>query len=451
MVKKFKLTAKQREAYSVLGSLATHILLVGGSRSGKTFLIVRTVITRALKASNTRHAILRFRFNHCKASIVLDTFPKVMSLCFPEIKYSLDKTDWYASLPNGSQIWFGGLDDKQRTEKILGQEYVSIYLNETSQISKASRDMVVTRLAQKASVDLEGFTPQALKPRMYYDANPTNKLHWTYRLFIEKRDPETKQPLRDAENYAYFKMNPKDNAENLSEEYLATLESLPAHLRKRFLDGEYADATPNALFSDTVIDTWRVLDDRIPDMVRIVVAVDPSGSGDTDNADNDAIGICCVGLGTDGNAYLLEDATVKASPAVWGRVATDLFVRYDADVIVGEANYGGEMVKHVIQTARPRTPYKAVNATRGKVVRAEPFSSLYDGGKIRHVGYFPELEDELTFFTTTGYLGESSPNRADALIWALAELFRGIVQPRHENAVPANIPVWGPSSSEMGL
>ena len=171
-----------------------------------------------------------------------------------------------------------------------------------------------------------------------------------------------------------------------------------------------------------------MLDGVLPDFIRIVVAVDPSGAGDTDNADNDAIGIVVAALGTDGIAYLIEDCTVKAGPATWGKVATDAYDRHRADVIVGETNYGGAMVQHTIQVARPRTPYKSVTATRGKVVRAEPLSALYELGKVRHVGYFPELEDELVAFSTIGYMGDRSPNRADALIWALTELFPGLVK-----------------------
>lgn len=421
----FKLTKKQNEAQEILAGIATHGMLYGGSRSGKTFLHTRNTVFRALKASDSRHAILRFRFNHLKASIILDTFPKVMKLCFPGVDYDISKTDWYATLPNMSQIWFGGLDDKERTEKILGQEYATMYLNECSQINKESRDMAMTRLAQLAPLsDGSGY----LKPRAFYDCNPTNKMHWSYRMFIQRIDPDTKLPLPSPEDYVFCKMNPEDNAENLSSQYLDTLNALSPRLRKRFLLGEFADATPNALFTDECIDTWRVIDGAIPDMVRIVVAVDPSGAGDSDNADNDAIGIVVAGLGVDGNAYILEDCTVKAGPKVWGTVAVNAYERHAADVIVGEVNYGGAMVNFVIQTQRPRTPFKKVTATRGKHVRAEPFSALYESGKVRHVGEFADLEEEITHFSTKGYVGTGSPNRADALFWALAELFPGIVK-----------------------
>lgn len=422
-----KLTAKQEEAQTVLASEATHVMLFGGSRSGKTFLLVRNLVFRALKAPKSRHAILRFRFNHVKTAVIHDTFPKVMELCYPGIGYHLDKTDWFAQLPNGSQIWFGGLDDKERTEKILGQEYATIYLNECSQIPQSSRDIAVTRLAQQVDMQMDGRAPSPLKLRMYYDCNPPSKAHWSYRMFVEKRDPETKQPIKKPEDYASFQMNPYDNAENLGAGYLETLSGLSARLKKRFLDGEFADATPNALFSDEVIETWRVVDGKVPDLVRVVVAVDPSGAGEVENADNDAIGIIVVGLGNDGNAYLLEDCTVKAGPATWGKVATDAYDRHLADVIVGEINFGGAMVQFTVQTAKPRVPFKQVTASRGKAVRAEPISALYEQGKVRHVGNFQDLEDELCAFSTVGYLGEQSPNRADALIWGLTELFPGIV------------------------
>lgn len=441
--KVFTFTLKQLEAQAILAGIATHNMLYGGSRSGKTFLHVRNTVFRALKAPNSHHCILRFRFNHLKASVILGTFPKVMKLCFPGVEYNLSKTDWYVTFPNGSELWFGGLDDKERTEKILGQEYSTMLFNEASQIPKGARDTAITRLAELAeTVMMDGdkeVVTGVLKPRAFYDCNPTNKNHWTYREFILKQDPETRQPLPNPNDYAYFKMNPEDNRENLTAGYLDTLGALSARMRKRFRDGDFADATPNALFTDETLDKWRVLDGDLPDMQRIVVAVDPSGSGDRDNADNDAIGIVVAGLGIDGNAYVLEDATCKAGPAVWGKIATGAFERHEADIMVGEVNYGGAMVKHVIMTSRPRTAFKMVSATRGKVVRAEPFSALYEQGKIRHVGVYQPLEDELTAFSTIGYMGPNSPNRADALFWALTELFPGVVAGK-KNVEPVERP-----------
>lgn len=432
----FRLTPRQEEAQAVLAGTATHTMLFGGGRSGKTFLNVRNIVARAVKAPGSRHLITRFRFNHLKASIILETLPKVMDLCFPALPFELSRTDWFVTLPNGSEIWFGGLDDKERTEKLLGKEYASIYANECSQISWPSREMLVTRLAQRVDQVIPGQPRTPLRLRMYYDCNPPSKAHWTFRLFKQKVDPETKQPVVHPEDFASFQMNPRDNIENLSPEYLRTLAGLSARMRRRFEEGEFAEATPNALFDEAVIDRWRVMDGVVPDMVRVVVGVDPSGSGDEDNADNDEIGIVVAGLGTDGNAYVLEDLTVKAGPATWGKIAVTGYQRHRADAIAGETNYGGDMVRATVTTAAAsegcRVNFKKVTATRGKAVRAEPFSALYEQGKIRHVGIHSRLEDELCAFSTVGYTATGSPNRADALIWALAELFPGIVAGRRE-------------------
>jgi phage terminase large subunit-like protein len=423
-----RFTARQEEAQAVIAGPATHSMLFGGSRSGKTFLHVRNTVFRALKAPASRHGLFRFRLNHIKASILMDTFPKVMRLAFPGVHVDLSKTDFVATFPNESQVWFAGLDDKERTEKVLGQEFATLMFNECSQIPFGSVQTALTRLAQLATVKMKGRPDELLKPRVFYDCNPPPKSHWTYQLFVLKRDPETLLPLATPDDYVALQMNPQDNAENLAPGYLRTLAALSPRLQKRFLRGEFADANPNALFPDEVIDRWRHLGDELPQMVRIVVAVDPSGSGDVDNADNDEIGIIVAGLGIDGDGYVLEDCTVKAGPATWGRVSTQAFDRHMADTVVGEVNFGGAMVEHVIQTSRPRTPFKAVTASRGKAVRAEPISALYEAGKVHHVGVLRQLEDELADFSTVGFVGTKSPNRADALIWALTALFPALTK-----------------------
>jgi predicted phage terminase large subunit-like protein len=350
-----------------------------------------------------------------------------MRLAFPGVEYQMHQQDGYAELSNESQIWFAGLDDKERTEKILGMEFATEYFNECSQIPFNSVSTALTRLAQRVEQKIEGRESVLLKPRAYYDCNPPQKSHWTYKLFIQKVDPETKKPLDNPDNYASFRINPQDNQDNLSPEYLKTLADLPARMRKRFLEGQFGDDNPNALFPEVNIDSWRVMDGKTPDMVRVVVSIDPSGADDIDNADNDEIGIVVTGLGTDGNAYVLEDCTVKAGPATWAGVAVEAYQRHEASCIVAEKNFGGAMVGEVVKAAASRKGvralFKAVSASKGKTVRAEPFSALYEQGKVRHVGMFAKLEDELAGFSTIGYTGGKSPNRADALIWCLAELF----------------------------
>lgn len=431
-------TAKQREAFSVLASGAKHVMAFGGSRSGKTFGWVRAIVVRALAAPGSRHAVLRFRFNHVKASIVLDTFPKVMSLCFPQVSYRLDKTDWFAELPNKSQIWFGGLDEKERTEKILGQEHATLFFNECSQIPYSSVMLALTRLAQRVTVEATG---EPLRLRALYDCNPPGKSHWTHKLFVRLTDPDSGQPI-DRVQYASIQINPRDNLANLPADYLATLEALPARMRTRFLEGKFADEVAGALWTLEGIEKQRT--DSVPDMQRIVVAVDPSGSGDEENAGNDEIGVMVCGLGMDGVGYVLEDVSCKAGPKVWGSIATNAFDRHRADRIVGETNYGGDMVRFVVQTAKPNVPFRKVTASRGKAVRAEPISALTESGKIRFAGRFPQLEDELCSLTTNGYIGTNSPNRADAFVWAMSDLFPGMVQPERK---PPKLSQFAPSGS----
>jgi phage terminase large subunit-like protein len=422
-----KLTAKQQEANALLQTPCKHILLDGGSRSGKTALFVRAICTRAIKAPRSRHAILRFRFSHVKESIGMDTLPKVMQSCYPQVPCKINKSDWFMPLPNGSEVWLGGIDDKERTEKILGKEFATILLNECSQIPYNSRNLIVTRLAQKCEYN-HGGEIRTLALKMYYDQNPPSKSHWAYQLFYLHRDPESKQTIPAAEEYAHLTINPRDNLENLPADYIASLEKLPARLKRRFLDGLYGDSAPDALWTEEIIERWREESDELPRMVRIVVAIDPSGSGDEDNAANDEIGIVAVGLGIDGNAHLLEDASVKGGPKVWGDVATSLYDRHMANMIVAETNFGGEMVRFVVQAAKPNVPFKKLTASRGKSVRAEPVSVLHEQGKIRFAGQFIELEEELCGFTSRGYLGPASPNRADAFVWAVSELFPGVAR-----------------------
>lgn len=438
LTEEFVLTARQVKAIALLSLKATYFLFFGGARSTKTFTFIRTIVWRALAVPESRHAVLRFRFKHVKDSVANDTFPKMMKLCFPEIPqvyksggngWYLNKQDYYVEFPNKSQIWFGGLDDKDRVEKILGNEYSTILLNEISQIAYNSYLIILTRLAQKCFYIVDG-KKKELSLKLFCDENPPSKGHWSYKLFIDKKDPLSGKPLSNPEDYEYFLMNPSHNIENLPASYIKALKNLPKRKRDRFWDGKFTDENENALWSIDIIEKYKVND--IPDgvdLVRVVVAVDPSGADDDSEDTSDDIGIGVVGLGSDGIAYVLEDLTLNAGPAKWGKVTASAYERHEADRVIGEDNYGGAMVEFVIRTANPNISYKSVRASRGKTVRAEPISALHETGKIRFVGDFPDLEDELMCFTKTGYIGEKSPNRADWFIWAMTELFPGMTKP----------------------
>ena len=430
-----QLTAKQREANRLLAGPARNVMLRGGSRSGKTFILIRALVQRAINAPKSRHVIFRFRFNHAKTSVWSDTLPKVLELCFPGLRVRFDKTDFYVEFPNGSQIWIAGLDDKERVEKILGQEYATLYFNESSQIPWGSVETAMSRLAQKVELAPEiakATGREHLTLKAYFDCNPPSKLHWSYSLFRAKLKPGTKEALPNPDAYAEMRVNPSDNVENLPAEYFDVLASMSAARRLRFEAGEWASEVNGALWSledrkapdgkvMPGIDSLRVA--SAPEMQRIVVAVDPSGTRGDGGGDD--IGIIVAGKGVDGEAYILEDGTCQMSPEGWGRRSVDLYHHWEADRIIGERNYGGDMVRFTVSTADKDAAFKEVVASRGKSVRAEPISALYEQRKVHHVGHFPDLEDQMCHFTSSGYIGEGSPDRADALVWALTELMLG--------------------------
>ncbi|WP_173575104.1 phage terminase large subunit [Acetobacter sicerae] len=415
-----KLNPRQNEANKLLGSAATHILLRGGSRSGKTFLLIRAICIRAMRAPETQHGIFRHRFNALKGTIIRDTFPKVMKLCFPGVPYAVNQTDWFVEFPNKSRIIFGGLDDKERTEKILGYEFATIYMNEASQIAYGARNMLVTRLAQKSGLAL----------KEYIDANPPTTSHWLYQLFEQKIEPKSGEPLPDPDNYVTMQLNPDANRENLSPEYLAQLEALPERERRRFLYGEYQAAIDGAFWNlDSFKRDSAVTDENFASvrdsLSRIVVAVDPSGCSGDEDIRSDEIGISVSGLDWDGGIHILEDASGRYSPSRWASLVIQLFDKWQADLIVAERNYGGALVESNILAARNSAPIKIVTASRGKHIRAEPVANLYEMGRVVHHGRFPDLEEQLCQFSSAGFQGSKSPDRADAMVWGITELALG--------------------------
>ena len=427
----FALTAAQAAATRLLAGPARHILLRGGSRSGKSFTLARAVLVRAIKAPGSSHAVLRFRFVHLKDSLIGDTFPKVLRLCFPGVRYDISRSDWVLTLPNGSRLLFGGLDDQDRTEKILGQEHSTLWLNECSQISYGARNKAVTRLAQNAGLRLKA----------YYDCNPPTVAHWTYRLFEQRVEPLSGGALAQPDLYAAFAMNPADNGANLPQGYLDELSSLPERDRQRFLEGRYAAAVSGALWTPALLERARMGAERLPDLARVVVAVDPSGCAGPEDLRSDEIGIVVAGRDGAGLFYLLEDASGRFSPEGWASAALALYDRLRADRIVAERNFGGSMVEHTIRALRPNAPVRLVLASRAKAQRAEPIAALYEQGRVRHAGRFPELEAQLGAFSGAGYQGPRSPDRADAAIWALTDLLE--TAPRQGARVVGNLSILG--------
>jgi phage terminase large subunit-like protein len=210
-----------------------------------------------------------------------------------------------------------------------------------------------------------------------------------------------------------------DNATNLSAAALVELQARYAGTRtgRQELYGELLDDVEGALWHRKLIDETRVTE--APQLMRVVVAIDPAV---TSGEDSDLTGIIVAGMSADGHFYVLDDKTIKETPDAWARIAVEAYKEWEADRVVAEVNNGGDMVQILLRTINPSIPYKKVIATRGKRVRAEPISALYEQGRVHHVGAFDMLEDQMVTWTPDM---PKSPDRIDALVWALTDLNEG--------------------------
>ena len=202
------------------------------------------------------------------------------------------------------------------------------------------------------------------------------------------------------------------------------------HNRDRYAHiwlGEYEPAVVGAIWDRATIHAYRKAQEEIPDIGRIVVAVDPAVSSEEGSNEH---GIIAAGVGEDNRGYVLGDYTTQGSPRHWAERAIAAFDLHGADAIVIERNQGGDMCRSTLKAARPSIPVIEVHATRGKHVRAEPISALYSLGRVSHVGTFDKLEDQMCQMTAAGYEGDGSPDRVDALVWALTELFPTLSTPK---------------------
>jgi phage terminase large subunit-like protein len=236
-----------------------------------------------------------------------------------------------------------------------------------------------------------------------------------------------------------------DNKDNLSKRFLHEIERRygGTRLGKQEIDGEIIDDIDGALWKRKWIDDSRVKYGKHPDLKRIGVAVDPPASSDATSESPAECGIVVVGLGVDNHGYVLADFSLVGTPDEWASKVLDAFALFEADVIIGEINNGGDMVEAVIRNAAKdrkmaRVPFKAVRASRGKQVRAEPISILYQRRLVHHVGVFADLEDQLCNWVP----GEKSPDRLDALVWGCTQLMvtNGPSAEDHLNTLKAMMP-----------
>lgn len=213
-----------------------------------------------------------------------------------------------------------------------------------------------------------------------------------------------------------------DNISNLPQKFIQRIikKYEGTRLGEQELYAKILEDNPNALWSRELLDKYRVF--KAPELVRIAVAIDPSTTSEATSAET---GIVIAGVDSAGQGYVIDDSSLRAKPNDWAMKAIAGYYKMNADIIVGEANNGGDMIETIIRNIDPNIPYKKVHASRGKYTRAEPVSMLYEQGKVHHVGSYSDLEDQMCNWIP----GEKSPDRLDALVWALTELMLTGKQP----------------------
>jgi PBSX family phage terminase large subunit len=230
-LKRFLPTTAQHKALRLIQNGAKHILLFGGARSGKTTLLVMVLIYRAVRYPGSRHLICRLRLKDAKSSVLHETLIPWLNNTIGSNRYKLNSHDSYITLYNGSEIWIGGLGDREQVDRILGHEYNTIYFNEVSQISYHAVTTAYSRLAMKIP---------GCRNIFLYDCNPASPLHWAYKIFVRKIDFKTDKPIIKPGMYQSMLINPEDNIRNLADDYIEdVLDILPERQKARFRHGQW--------------------------------------------------------------------------------------------------------------------------------------------------------------------------------------------------------------------
>lgn len=362
-------------------------LLLAGRGFGKTLAITQWALTQARAMPKSRGALVAATAADAR-DVLVEGESGILNIAPPNFRPLYEPSKRRLTFPNGSQATLFSADEPNR---LRGPQYHWAACDE---------------LAAWNSPD--AFDQLLLGLRLGHD--PRCAIATTPRpTAIIKR-------LLDDPTVVVVRGSTYENRDHLAPAFFTQIISRyeGTTLGRQEIEGEVIAETAGALWKLSQLEALRVT--TLPGFKRIVVGIDPMGSKAAAHAE---AGIVTAALGEDGHGYVLEDASLNGSPDEWARAALASFAKWKADRIVAEKNFGGDMVESTLRTVRANAPITMVTATRGKAVRAEPIAALYEQGKVHHVGTFRQLEDEMTTWTLqAGW----SPNRLDALVWALTEL-----------------------------
>lgn len=389
----WKLWARPEQRFT-FDKYYTAILLLCGRGWGKSHWLSNAIIDDALSADNRRLLLMAADYNNLKKVNFLGD-SGIISCINPNIDYEFNKSDLTLTFENGSQIISYSAEAYDKTR---GSQYHNAYIDELAAWQYAEEGLEAARLVLRLG----------LNPRLFIATTP-------------RPTPVIKSLAADDRTMVVHGKT-GDNY-FLPQSYLSELQrTLTDRMFRQECLAEILDDNPYALFQMSHINRDRV--QRRPELRRIVVAVDPAISA---NEDSDETGIIVAGLGFDNHAYILEDCTVSsATPEEWRRAVIGAYEKWEADRIVAEVNQGGDMVEHVLRSGRPETripPILKIRASKGKAIRAEPVAAFYERGEVHHVGTHLHLERQMTEWDPVN--SKKSPDRLDALVWAITELLVG--------------------------
>lgn len=305
----------------------------------------------------------------------------------PIIKQKLENEHWF-QIAGGGELTMWSLDT--HPDAVRGQSYTSIFIDEAAMI----RDLKLTwhEILLPTLLDTNGHAMFVSTPKGMNDF----------------------RRLEESGGFQTFHFTTHANP-HLSLSAIKTMETqMLARAVRQEIYAEYIDNSQFALWQWDTIERNRIL--TAPPLRYLVIGVDPAGSH---HANSDETGIIAAGKDYNNHFHILADASLIASPSGWANAVINLYTTYQANKIVAEKNFGGDMVAHTLRTIAPRAQIQLVNASRGKAIRAEPIAVLYEQNRVHHVGHLPKLETEMTTWSPKD---DHSPNRIDALVWALTEL-----------------------------
>jgi hypothetical protein len=387
-----------------------YAVLTGGRGSGKSFALS---LALALQLRDPGHRVLFTRYTLTSAtdSIVPEFLEKIERL---GLAHEFERVGANVRhLQSGSEILFRGIKTSSgnQTAKLKSLHGITVWVLDEADEMPAEDDF------EKIDLSIRAMT----RPNKVILAfNPPHVAHWLYaRFWAPHALPDGF--CGSAGGVAFVHTDYRTNIHNLPAQQVEALDKMaeanPERYRRVAL-GYWAREVTGALWRESMFRRCRP--DQVPNLRRVVVALDPAA---TASATSDETGLIVAGIDYSGGVWVLEDATLKASPLGWATAALSALKRHNGDRIVAEVNNGGDMVEATIRQADRAAPYRAVHATRGKMLRAEPVAALYEQGRVTHVHGLGRLEAEL--ITYSGGAGEKSPNRLDALVWAVTELTNG--------------------------